>query len=260
MTTILEQLINSSLLLNKDEYLEFLIQTHFKHYINKNIFLSIYDFNKKFKMATNLSRNTFNLDNLVLQNLLIYEMPHLQTHQHIIKVIDEVLDYVLQTANPAIYIVFDKFQNLFGAVHVRCDPIFTPQNEVCGVSFRAYDFTKLYFGAFSIPDNSQKHTSQKKNIEIKYDSFSEREKHILFLLAINFTQEVIADTLQITRGTVAKTISRICNKLKLNYTSATYLINHLDKTEILFNLTLPKSMIKPCIIKITDIISKTSVK
>jgi DNA-binding CsgD family transcriptional regulator len=232
--------------LSNEEYLQFIIDNHFKYYVDKKLFLSIYDTKRHLRMSTRLNEETYHYTVEELKGIPYEEFPHLQGHTHIINSIIEGMEYVIQHQVPVIFIIFDKYKDLLGAMHLKMDPILTPRYEVCGICTTHYDFTKLFFGvSASHLHNNKKNITNKSNLQ----TLTERQKHVLFLLALNMTQDIIAETLETTRGTIARIIAQICDKFSLS-PSAKTLIDHLGRSEIIEQLTLPQAVVKPHLIRI----------
>ncbi|MEN9946460.1 MAG: hypothetical protein RLZZ293_846 [Pseudomonadota bacterium] len=243
-------LINKVNSLSNDEYLDLLIKLHFSTYDKSNIFLSVFNLQKQICYASKATLKVFyrsnDFDNLS-EHVFGLKSSELKTYARFYnatKEFEHVLDLVLQQRNSVIFIVFEKYKNLLGALHIRIDPIFHPNGEICGFNSRSYDYTRLFWGAELF---GQDHTTDNKNL-LELHSFTEKQRQVLFLLAINYTQDAIANILGITRGTISRIISQICRKLDLDFHSASFLLTTLGRRRILESLAIPELDFKPIII------------
>ena len=233
------QQINS---LTNDEYLQFLIDVHYSNYEDKNILLGVYDVKKRKKFSTKLSKKLFKFSDDECLNFDFNQQPLLNMFPSL-SIVDEMFDLILKTGNGYCCIIFDKLDGRFGAMHARIDPIFK-NSEICGFVNRSYNFTKLFFGVGKLADAPAE--MNKKSITGKeLEVLSSRQKQILFLSLIDFTQEQIANSLHVTRGTIVKTIANICEKLTLETTSLQSLLNVFDRSSFLKALSLPNIAFEP---------------
>lgn len=236
-----------------NEYLQFLIRNFFSQYSDKKIMLSIYNIEKQLIFSTKLTQE------ILMVNILdiIYTTPlqrdNNNPHSKYLHALDNALDFVLKSQEGCSIIVFDKLGNRFGALKVRIDPLFK-HNDICGISVKAMNFTKLFFGV----DKGADLVYTNSGIKIgrsEIEHLSNRQKQILFLLLLGFTQNKIAESLEITRGTVVKTIAQICQKLHFPTLSASYLLQSINKHDVLKMLSLPDMKIEPMIIFVTHDLS-----
>lgn len=236
-----------------NEYLQFLIRNFFSQYKDKKIMLSIYNIEKQLVFSTKLTQE------ILMMNILdiIYTTPlqrdNKNLHSKYLHVLDKALNFVLKSQEGCSIIAFDKLGNMFGALQVRLDPLFK-HNSICGISLRAMNFTKLFFGVDKVADLGYIN-SGKKIGKSEIEHLSNRQKQILFLLLLGFTQNKIAEGLEIGRGTVVKTIAQICQKLNLPTLSASYLLQSVDKDEVLKMLSLPDMKIEPMVVFVTHDLS-----
>ena len=231
--------------LNKDEYLQFMIESFYSNYQDKNMLITVYDSQKKLRFCTDFAKKIWGINPAIAIGKSIFDSPVFKKNKTALKKYDSIQSYVLNTGNPASIIIFDKYQKLIGATHGSITPIISSQNEICGLEVKTYDFTKLFWGAHHL-----KEPSDETKIKFEYDftQLSSRQRQVLLLLAFNFTQEQIAECFGITRGGVAQTISRICKFFNFSYTSGVYLLDTLGRAKIISQLNLPFIKLKPCVI------------
>jgi len=84
----------------------------------------------------------------------------------------------------------------------------------------------------------------------KHDNYdlaklSTRQRQVLFLLALNFTQLEISKRLGITRGSVSGFIIRICKCFNLEFCSTNYLLEKIGKSQIIKSISQPEMVFKP---------------
>jgi hypothetical protein len=225
-----------------DEYLNFLIEAYFQHYSDVNIWLSIYDTNKRLKFSTTAIDNFFNVNFADNYNHRPTEMQHAKEVMDVLNMQEAMMEHCIQSASSCSHLVFNKFRGLLGAVHVQFDPIFDSQHIVCGVSVRTFDATSVIFGMSHLVE------TDKPN---RYDltKLSSRQRQVLFLLALGFTQLSISERLGITRGSVSGFIIRICKCFNLEFCSANYLLEKIGKSQIIKSISQPEIVFKPFVIQ-----------
>ena len=242
-----QHILNQLVELTPDEYLQFLIASHFANYREANVMLSVYDVYKRIQFNTRFCEKIFSVNLEEIKGLTPRQMQNqLITLQRdeISTAIEAAMDYVLNSSNSCSYIVFSKYNNIVGALHVRIDPVYTLNQQICGLACRGYDFTDLLWGIKGLYPPAE--PSQALNLKL----LSDRQKQVLFLLAIDFTQDKIAQLMQITRGSVSRMISQICAKLNLTCHSGSYLVDTIGRKTIITNLELPDVAFRPLIIRI----------
>ena len=229
--------------LNKDQYLQFMLDIFYRNYKDKNMLITIYDSHKKLRFCTDLGSKILGVNLAKTIGESIFKSPVFKKNPTALRKYDALQSHVLSTGNSASIIIFDKYNKLIGATHGQITPIISPKNEICGLEVKTYDFTKLFWGAHHLKE--AKETSEP---EYDFSRLSPRQRQILLLLAFNFTQEQIAECFEITRGGVAQAISRICKFFKFNFSSSVYLLETLGRAKIIAQLNLPFVKINPCVI------------
>lgn len=220
--------------LTPSEYLKFIIRYHYSQYYDKQIMLSVYDKNHKLCFTSKLMHTMFNLNHNEIIGKNQLEMPHAATHEKPAQHSMKAGSYALAQQKPITSIIFDRYNDMVGALYSRFDPIFMPDNsEVCGYSVRSYNYTKLFWGVDWMTEENE------GTKQLDLTTLTQRQHQVLFLLALNFTQDKIANSLAITRGSVSKLISQICNKFDLPGHSAGYLLKYMGRKNILKKLEMP---------------------
>lgn len=233
-------------LLSSEEYLQLLIDLYFSQYKDKKIFLSIYNNRREKKFTSDLAQVIFNCPDSQCLNKSLSEQPLLKKFPQLF-IINKIFDLIIETNQGYSFIIFDKYDGKFGALHTRIDPIFH-NSTICGFVSKSYNYTKLIFGIdkFYIAQQSE---SEKVKITAKdLEILTSKQRKILFLLAIDYTQEQISKHLEVSRGTIVKTIATISQKLNLKTVSAGYLMKAINRSSILSKLPLPDIEFDPIII------------
>ena len=231
--------------LSHDEYLDFMIDTVFCFYKDKKLKFSIYDCSKNLRFVTdeNLNFQGFNPDDFGD----VSEIEMLKSSRELKSSLNFALDRVISTQNNLVCVVFMRFLNSFGALHIKLAPLFH-DGEVCGVLLQKTISSKLFYSLRAItqiePRNS-KLTITNKQI----GSLSKRERDTLYLTLLNFSMPDISKMLLISPGTVRTYITRICEKFDIQ--SSTFFIqDKLNRVDILNALLLPDIKFDPVAILI----------
>lgn len=234
-----------------DEYLNFLIEAYFQHYSDVNIWLSIYDTKKRLKFSTTAIDHFFNVNFADNYNHRPTEMQHATEIMDVLIMQEAIMERCIQSASSGSHLIFNKFRGLLGAVHVQFDPIFDSQHIVCGVSVRTFDATSVIFGIEHLIE-----TDKHDNYDLA--KLSTRQRQVLFLLALNFTQLEISKRLGITRGSVSGFIIRICKCFNLEFCSANYLLEKIGKSQIIKSISQPEMVFKPFVLQFNNHEIRTS--
>lgn len=235
--------------MSADEYLQFLLDVYFRNYIDKKILMGVYDVQKRGKFSTELSKKIFSYTEPDFFNLTPDQQPVLQKFPKVLALINNTFDLVLSRGDSYTCVIFDRINSHFGAMHLRVDPIFHG-NIICGIVTRSYNFTKLWFGVDKFTTRIENH----EKVVISADDLmvlTARQKQMLFLLLMGFTQDRIAESFHITRGTVVKTVANICDRFNLKKNSFYYLQSVIDRASVLKELSLPEIEFEPVAIMFT---------
>lgn len=112
--------------------------------------------------------------------------------------------------------------------------IFNPTGEVIGAELMISDYA-----FFPLKYHLRNEINQSQNHKLKNFKLTEREYLILFYLALGYTQDEIADAMEITRGTVARMIhDKLYVKFNITQRTSEDLIKTALKLGIMMNVPL----------------------
>lgn len=212
-----------------------LIDVFFITFNGQNVFCQVTDVNKKLVFlndyydAQKIILNSKNSLGLTLAEFIVKK-----NHVYYDKYIDDIeaiYDSVLETGQPKSFLVYAK--DLSNNEYVRMAnifPLFSNDNVLLGtytISWFTNPFSFLTNFQNGLLSNNQK----AKMPDIPH--LSNREHQILFLLIHNFSQYEIANYLQISRGTVQKTINeKLMAKFGINMHDSALLISKAIKLNL----------------------------
>ena len=217
--------------LSVDQYLQFLIEVYFKFYENQEILLAVANLRKENVFMTKVMQDLFNYTAVDNSGNTNFSSSYIKTVPEISNTLFQAIDYVIKHGKSCNCIIFDFYKGVFGGMNIRYDAIFKGE-EVAGVVARSFNITKAYF---EIDQHIKWKSSSTEKLKIEIDqinTLTPRQKQVLFLVLLDFSQERIANILLVTRGTVSRLITNICERLQLKFTSAAYLVEVIDKASI----------------------------
>ena len=225
--------------MNEDEYLQFLIDYHYSNYRDFPSILSIYDNNKKLRFTTKYRDEFLQAKQKALYgvtplestfNLAIDNLPGLA------QAFEKILAQVISQQQTVSCVVFGRVAAHIGAVHILLEPILNHQQTICGVKSSASNSTGLFFGC-----NNWSPVNHSQNIhKIRIlQALTVRQQDTLYLLALNFNLQEIAELFKISRGTVSKTLMHIAIKFGIESYSSQIVIDDIGASLILANLHMP---------------------
>lgn len=226
--------------LSHDEYLDFMIDTVFCFYKDKNLKFSIYDCSKKLRFITD--------ENLKFQGVNIgdfgdlSELDMLKHHPKLKKNLDFALESVISTQRHVVWVIFSRVESFFGAVSIKLTPLFH-DGEVCGVLLQKTISSKLFY-SLRIITHSQSRNSKLMITNKQIESLSKRERDTLYLTVLNFSMPEISKMLLISIGTVRTYITRICEKFDIQ-NSTLFIQDKLNRLELLNALLMPDIKFDP---------------
>ncbi len=151
-------------------------------------------------------------------------------------------------------ILVHPFQNVHkSAILFRFIPIFHPTGQLIAIQALLSDFSMLGIMDYLAGYKQQKlemPTVIKDTASLPV-KLSPRQHEMLFLLVIGLSQTQISELLDISRGTIAKTISHIiCPKFNINPPNSAVLINKARKLKI--HRSIPPTLCKPWMIILNE--------
>ena len=228
--------------LSPDEYLNFIIDSVFNFYRDKDTLISIYDRNKQLRFTTDR--------NLKLHGLKpgaggFSGVDPLKTGKFLNDHLLSAIDCVLSQKTNVTGLVIARFPTFAGAMYITLTPLYY-KDEVCGILLKKNISTRLLYSM--TPITKQNMWTEKLIIKPEYlKSLSERECAVLFLGALNYSMPAIAKLLAISQGTVRTYITRVCDKLYIP-NSLTYIQKSLEKRLLLNSLSLPNIKFRPIVV------------
>ena len=239
----LKDLVQNINALDPDEYLQFIIASHYLNYNERNVLCVIHDRQKKLCFTSQLGESIWGVDSRDFIGTTIAEYGKRAPFKNSHITYGKAQDYVLDSGNSASFIVLDKFNNLFRAYYVSIDPLFTSHKILCGTLSRNYDFTNLFWGCDNLARREPQITAP---ISLNLNELGKRQKQVLFLLSLNFTRQLIAESLGISSGGVSRLITSIGKKLHLETSSTNFIFNYISRQKVLEQLELPEVQLEPC--------------
>ena len=233
--------------LSHDEYLDFMIDTVFCFYKDKNLKFSIYDCNKILRFVTdeNLSFQGLNPNDFAD----VSEIEMLKDNQALKNNLNFALDRVISTQRHITWVIFSRVKSFFGAVSIMLSPLFH-NGEVCGVLLQKTISSKLFY-SLRIITQSQSRNSKLTITDKQIKALSKRERDTLYLILLNFSLPDISKMLLISTGTVRTYITRICEKFDIQ-NSTLFIQDKLNRLELLNSLLMPDIKFDPVSILIED--------
>ncbi len=248
----------------KDQYISNVLVANFKPIIKSNVHASIFDYDLKLKVCTDMSaqsigfsswREVENISYMDYNNPTVMEKvfgtfyseqnkPLLISHaQRII----QLQKYSLSTGAIIYFIDLLPYNNIFTSFMVTILPIYHDSGEI--VALQLISVETKFFNFQDFLSNDGIFTLKTSSVKL-----TEREDEVIFLLANNITQERIGQLLKISRSTVAGCINQLC--LKFNIAgSNTKLLSELA-TKYGYHTSVPKSLWKPSIIILDEQIAQ----
>lgn len=222
--------------LDKLNFLNQVIDIVYSNYKEKPFLMSVFNFKKQLSFTTNFTKKVYNFP-LYGESYNDYNLSNDEKVKTDLfhETASKVLDICINSGVSATLIIFDEVRHNWGALHTTFTPIFTPDGAVCGVLSQSYEFTKLFFGCINW-NNDPDVSFDVSKLEL----LTKRQADILYLLAINFSQEEIAQMLQIKRGTVSAVINQISIKVNCQSYSITVVLDFIGRANILATLKPPK--------------------
>lgn len=223
-----------------EEFLEHIIKIFFSSYKDKKIFLSIFNLDKKCLFATDRTKLEFGfLKHINETDYFVLSQNEKLKIDYYHNATKEILDMCMNSHSIVSCIVFDKLSNRHGALHIMYTPIYAPNGNVCGVLSQGYDYTRMFWGCNNF-NNADFNISLLK-------SLTQRQRNILYLLAIGYSQKRVSDALNIKRGTVSNVCYQISIRLGFESYSVEKLLERIGRYNIIKTLDVPDINIKSMI-------------
>lgn len=248
----------------KQQYLEEVIIPQFATLIEQQVYSVIFDFNFKIQVCTNASARSVGMPTwhemvgLSFSNhqdvdlgLKIFSAQYNENfieyiHQYTQKIY-EVQKQVFIDKTVISFIDLLPYKGHFQSYLVTYVPIFHPTGEV--IAIQSYATRSRFFSHHEYLNLlvDDKLEQSYPNLE----KLTPRENEIMFLLASGLSQDLIAQTLKVSRSTIANIIAnQLCAKFGILGSNTKLLTQKALKYE--FHQTVPASLYRPYIILLDD--------
>lgn len=234
--------------------------------VDQDIVSTIYDYNDNIILTTQKLAHIFgyhswkNISNLPAQNI-IYRHPlpdnttsqfeqNIQTMFELRFKLASVRKAVIHLKRPVSTLLIHPFNKVFdNFLLTTFIPLFMPTGEVVAILGTTTDYSM--FGIQEFRDSLEKiHQPKRKKNVIPTEfpkSLTIRQHEILFLLLLGATQEMVAQILEISRGSITKTITQsILPKFNLAGASVKLLVEYCRQKN--FHYIIPRSLCVPRLI------------
>ena len=221
--------------------------------LDSNLLVVSEETRKQFGIENILSvlNKSFNLNNVTDENIAILtgfsDTTHIEAIRIACKKMIKLQQIVINHKRPVNFISLIPRDNIFSSRLVSYVPVFHDNGEL--VALQTYSSNCNLFGI-----NEYLTILQEKKLEpvtIKeYDlpiKLTTRQHEVLFLLVRGLSQRQAADTLNISRGNLAKiTVESICPKFDIFDADTSELIDRAIKLG--YHKYIPQSLCRPCVI------------
>lgn len=248
----------------KQQYLEDVIIPQFATLIEQQIYSVIFDFNFKIQVCTNASARSVGMPTWhemvglsfgnhkdVELGLKIFAAQYTEEfveyiHQYTRKIY-EVQKRVFIDKNIISFIDLLPYKGHFQSYLVTYVPIFHPTGEVVGI--QSYATRSRFFSHHEYLNNLIQDSPKVDSFNL--EKLTPRESEIMFLLANGLSQDLIAQTLKVSRSTVANIIAnQLCVKFGITGSNTKLLAQKALEYE--FHQTVPSTLYRPYIIVLDD--------
>jgi len=248
----------------KQQYLEEVIIPQFATLIEQQVYSVIFDFNFKIKVCTNASARSVGMPTwremvgLSFSNhqdidlgLKIFSAQYTENfveyiHQYTQKIY-EIQKQVFIDKNVISFIDLLPYKGHFQSYLVTYVPIFHPTGEV--IAIQSYATRSRFFSHQEYLNLLVEDKLEQTNPNL--EKLTSRENEIMFLLANGLSQDLIAQTLKVSRSTIANIIAnQLCAKFGIPGSNTKLLAQKALKYE--FHQTVPASLYRPYIILLDD--------
>ncbi len=248
----------------KQHYLENVIIPQFTPLIEQQIYSVIFDFNLAIRVCTTCSANSigfttwqeaiglsFGNHQDVDLGLKIFAAQYTETfveyiHQYT-QMIYEIQKLVFMNKTILSFIDLLPYKGHFQSYLVTYVPIFHPTGEV--IAIQSYATRSRFFSHQEYLNLLVEDKLEQTNPNL--EKLTPRENEIMFLLANGLSQDLIAQTLKVSRSTIANIIAnQLCAKFGIPGSNTKLLAQKALKYE--FHQTVPASLYRPYIILLDD--------
>lgn len=248
----------------KQRYLEEVIVPNFYPLIEQKIHSVIFDFNLALLICTTRSANSIGLStwqeaiglsfnnhqNEDLPNNIFttqYKGTSIEYINQYTKKIYEIQRKVLKKKVISCFIDLLPYKGKFQAYLVTYVPIFHPNGEV--IAIQSHARLSRFFSHHEYLHHLMKNELGQR--EHNLEKLTTRESKIMFLLANGFSQDLIAQTLEVSRSTIANIIgNQLCAKFGISGSNTRLLAQKALQYEL--HHTVPISLYRPYVIILDD--------
>lgn len=248
----------------KQQYLEEVIIPQFMPLIDQQIYSVVFDFNFIIRICTGVSAQSVGMNSWqemvglsfgnhrdVELGLKIFAAQYTEEfveyiHQYTQKIY-EVQKRVFVDKTVISFIDLLPYKGHFQSYLVTYIPIFHPSGEV--IAIQSYSTRSRFFSHHEYLNNlTQDHDSVDY---LNVEKLTTRESEIMFLLANGLSQDLMAQTLKVSRSTIANIIAnQLCAKFGIPGSNTKLLAQKALKYE--YHQTVPASLYRPYVIILDD--------
>lgn len=249
-----------------DEYIVNTILPTFSGMVNQDLISTVYDYNDNVILTTQKLAQIFGYKSwqTVLNQSaqdIIYKQPlpqnisqqfeqNIQTMFDLRFKLSVIRHEVLKLKRPVSTLLVHPFNRVFDSFLLTTFiPLFMPNGEAVAILGTSTNYSM--FGIQEFRDSLEKlHQTKNKKADIptKFpETLTTRQHEILFLLLLGATQEMVAQILDVSRGSITKTLTQsILPKFNLNGASVKLLVKYCRQQN--FHYIIPKSLCVPRVI------------
>lgn len=209
-------------------YLKQLIETYYKHYLDKELVLSVYNHMHEQEFTTIHHQNFWS--SYGFPRTRLQKTPAMTPSIPYGDIVDKLFTLIEETGRPYNLLIFTQVKSSHGGGRWVISPIYA-HDLICGFEIR-FSLITSEFIKNNILEQCNKPIKNKIPLA-ELQKLSKRTKQVLFLTILGYSQQQIAEILTVTRGTIATVIHRLAVKFNLESSKLHHFLERVNAQEFI---------------------------